>query len=191
MWKVISPILLMAFLSLVAPSHYSQTSRTRPPLVTDRPVKKLPVRAPQSDDIKFTDFGFKLQSIGPHPGMFPIEGEPSMGFHYFVEATLYGSDAIATAKFEAIDEHGALIEPVPIRREPGPGGSPAFYGVMAVPDRPFRVAVTGEAIDGKRYQRVYKRLYKPIDRRPVVPPLIAQMRRRAFVSGISSTTTSL
>jgi hypothetical protein len=183
MWQVII-LILLACLSRVAPFQFRQTNRGRAPAVTDRPVKKLPVRAPKSADIQFAEFEFKLLSGGRHPGMFPIEGEPSKGVPYFVEATLYGTEAIATAKFEVVDEHGALIEPARIRRETNSGGDSAFYGVMAVPDRPFRVVVTGEGIDGERYQRIHERLFRPIDR-PVVQPLIVEMASPADAEKMS------
>ena len=33
---------------------------------------------------------------------------------------------------------------------------------MVVPDRPFRIVMTGAAVDGVRYRRTYKRLFRPI-----------------------------
>ena len=173
-------IWLMMFLSLGAPAQ----DWAKAPVVSERPVKKMPVKAPKSADVEFAQFEFKLLSGGPHPGVFAIEGEPSKGFYYFVEATLYGVDAIATAKFEVLDEQGAVIEPAHIRRQTSPGGDSAFYGVMAVPDRPFRIAVSGQAIDGERYQRIYERLFKPVDK-AVVQPVVQQIASPADAEKMS------
>ena len=178
MWRVVIFISLTALMSLVASSQGTQTDRAAAPIVIARPVKRLPVQAPASADIEFDEFEFKLLAGSRHPGTWPIEGEPSKGYTYFVEARVYGLEAIATARFEVLDEQGALIEPARIRRETGAGGSSGFYGLMTVPNRPFRVALTGEAIDGQRYQRVYQRLFKPIDK-PVVHPILKQAASRA------------
>jgi hypothetical protein len=178
MWRAIIFVSLTAFMSLVASSQGTQTDRAAAPIVIARPVKRLPVQAPASADIAFDEFEFKLLAGSRHPGTWPIEGEPSKGYTYFVEARVYGLEAIATARFEVLDEHGALIEPARIRRETGAGGSSGFYGLMTVPNRPFRVALTGEAIDGQRYQRIYQRLFKPIDK-PVVHPILKQAASRA------------
>ena len=163
MAKFLTFILIMLLLSTIPMSADNQTLEPLTSLA--RPVKKLPRPAPSSADIEFDRFEFARLTNGRYgPMPWDIEGEPSKGGQYFVQAKVYGHEAIATAKFELLDEQGAVIQPVPIVKEDGPSGSPEFFGMMIVPDRPFRVALSGEAVDGQRYQRIYERLFMPTDR---------------------------
>jgi hypothetical protein len=148
-----------------------------------RPVKQLPVQPRLTEEISFEKFEFQQLIISRHPGMFGLEGEPTKGFRYFIEARIYGEEAIATAKFEAVDEAGNVIQKILIGRQPHAGGGSDFYGVMKVPDRPFRVVLSGEGIDGKNYRLTYERLFRPTTRQqtPVRDPagrLPANARQR-------------
>jgi hypothetical protein len=148
-----------------------------------RPVKQLPSETPSSAEISFMDFEFKQLQISRHPGMFPIEGEPTKGSRFFVEATFHREDAIATAKFEAVDEAGNVLQKILIEREPDANGGSGFYGVMKVPDRPFRVVVSGEGIDGRSYRLVHERLFKPTTQPKsavLIPPGGDLKKRREF-----------
>ena len=84
-----------------------------------------------------------------------------IGKKYVVEAYVTGEEAIATLKFEAVDENGARIEPFSIARKPRPGWS-RFVGLMIVPAHPFRVVLTGHGINGEPFSR--ERSFRPIDR---------------------------
>jgi hypothetical protein len=46
-----------------------------------------------------------------------------------------------------------------------------YGGFMKVPSQPFRVAVSGRNLDGKRYRRVYADLFRPTNRPPAPPRL--------------------
>jgi hypothetical protein len=99
--------------------------------------------------------------LSNHPGMTEIKGEPTIGARFFARAWIYDWEAIATAKFEAVDENGNFIQKILINRETGANGDSDFYGVIKIPDRPFRVVMSGEGWDGKTFTRTFERLFKP------------------------------
>ena len=171
------PILILLTVTVFLRSSGSQTNDMANAVGIPRPVRKLPESSPKSADIDLGDFQFASWSMSRYgPSPWPIEGEPSKGVRYYTEARLYGTEAIATAKFEAIDESGVVIAPVPIRRVAGPSGDSEFYGLMVAPDRPFRILVRGQTIDGEQYERKSERLFKPLDH-PVEAPVIAQLAK--------------
>lgn len=175
-------IFMLALLPLVSPLSIGQTAGHQASAAAARPVKKLASQT-FAANIHFAGFEFQQLYFGREgPGLKRIDGEPSKGSHYFVEAKLYGEEAIGTAKFEAVDEVGQVIQQILIRREPDASGRSGFSGVMMVPDRPFRVVVRGEGIDGSSYRRAYERLFRPTDRPPdptLIPPGVpaAQAKR--------------
>lgn len=129
-----------------------------------RPVKPLPSQMPSSAEITFSEFEIQQMFVTNHPGTVAIKGEPTKGFRFFVEAKIYSWEAIATLKFEAVDEHGNVIQKIPIQRQPDANGGSGFYGVMKIPDRPFRVVMSGEGWDGRSYRLTYERLFRPTTR---------------------------
>jgi hypothetical protein len=157
-------VVLLALLPLVLLPCVGQSGGPQSPAAAMRPIKQLPSQTPSTAEIQFSGFDFQQVFITNHPGMSAIEGEPTQGSRFFVEARLYAEEAIATAKFEAIDERGNVIQKILIERQPDANGGSGFYGVMKVPDRPFRVVVSGEGIDGRTYSRTYQRLFRPTAR---------------------------
>lgn len=158
---LIRSILPLALLLLIAPLCVGQSSASKLLDADTRPVKRLPVRAQRAAEIQILDFKFQQALFGfEGPSFFPIEGEPSKGARYMVEALLYGEEAIATAKFEAVDARGVFIQQVPILRQSDAYGHPNFYGVMIVPHGPFRLVVSGKGIDGQRYRSAHARLFR-------------------------------
>jgi hypothetical protein len=157
-------IVLLVLLLSVSPPWGCEVVGQDPLATVMRPVKQLPVQPRLTEEISFEKFEFQQLIISRHPGMFGLEGEPTIGFRYFVEARIYGEEAIATGKFEAVDEAGRVIQKILIGRQPHAGGGSDFYGVMKVPDRPFRVVLSGEGIDGKNYRLTYERLFRPTTR---------------------------
>lgn len=127
-----------------------------------RPVERVSDHSPSVADIHFADFEISRLSMSRHgPAPWKIPGRPSKFTYYSVQPRVYGEEAIATAKFEAVDEHGALITIIPVIRYTDPNGRPFFVGVMLIPDRPFRVVVSGQAVDGNHYRRIHKTLFVP------------------------------
>lgn len=60
-----------------------------------------------------------------------------------------------------------VIQQVLIGRRPDASGRSKFYGVMKVPDRPFRIVISGKGVDGRTYKRTYmKPLTGSIEPRP-------------------------
>ena len=126
-----------------------------------RPVKRLASPAARAADINVLSFAFQQTYIGfEGPGLLPVDGEPSRGTRYIVAASVYGDEAIATAALSAVDESGTVIQSIRMMREPS--GTSKLVGLMVVPDRPFRIVMTGAAVDGVRYRRTYRRLFRPI-----------------------------
>lgn len=169
---------LLALLPLVLLPCGGQSPEPQSPATAMRSVKQLSGQTPSTAEIDITDFEFQQLFFTHHPGTVPIEGEPTKGARFFVEAKLYAEEAIATAKFEAIDERGNVIQKILIERQSDANGGSGFYGVMKVPDQPFRVVMSGEDIDGKSYSRTYERLFKPTDR-PKSAIVVPQGRRAA------------
>jgi hypothetical protein len=130
------------------------------------PVEKVPGRSSRAADIEFIDFDFEqfaMSRYGPTPSR--IEDLPSKGIKYFLTPELTGVEAITTVKFEAVDQQGALIGVIPVLQTNGPDGEPFFYGVMVIPDRPFRVVASGLAVDGSQY-KVTSDLFVPTSEPP-------------------------
>lgn len=130
-------------------------------------VEKVPSRSTNGADIEFVDFAFEQFAMSRYgPGPFRIDDLPSKSTKYFVTPKLTGAETIATVKFEAVDQHGALIAVIPIIQRNGPNGDPEFYGVMLVPDRPFRIVASGQAVDGSSYKVTYESLFVPTSAPP-------------------------
>ncbi len=157
-------IVLLALLHLLLQQCVGQAVDPRSSANGTRPVKQLPSDMPSTSEIRFYSFEFKQLYLSQHPGTVKIKGEPSKGLRFFVEAKFYAEEAISTAKFEAVDEAGNVIQKVLIQRQPDAGGHPGFYGVMRVPARPFRIVASGKGIDGKTYRLTHERLFRPTNR---------------------------
>jgi hypothetical protein len=147
-----------------------------------RPVKRLASPAGRAGDIDLLSFDFQQPYYGfEGPGLFPLDGEPARGARYIVAARVYGDKSIATAAFSAVDERETVIQTIRMMREPNASGTSELVGLMVVPDRPFRIVMTGAAVDGVPYRRTYRRLFRPTRdvpsvRRlpPDVPPELAR-----------------
>lgn len=153
----VAVLLVLALLSIKQNDSSPGVSQKR-----SWPVEKVPRSSTTVADIEFVDFRFEqfaMSRYGPTP--FPIDFLPSKGTKYFVTPDLIGTERITTIKFEAVDEHGALIAVIPTIQRIGPDGDPEFYGVMLIPDRPFRVVASGQAVDGSQYKVTYESLFVP------------------------------
>jgi hypothetical protein len=99
-----------------------------------------------------------------------IEGEPSIGEEYGVEASIGSQEAIATLLFEVVDEDGATLQPIPIvPHSIGVPGQYEFIGMMTVPARPFRVRLSGEDVHGQPFTRLSRR-FAPLSEAPRMEP---------------------
>ena len=159
---VIALLIVIALLSVKQSDSSPGVSQKR-----SWPVEKVPGSSPTVTDIEFVDVDFEQFSMsryGPTP--FPIDYMPSKGAKYFVTPKLSGVEAITTVKFEAVDQQGALIAVIPMIQRNGPDGDPEFYGVILIPDRPFRIVASGQAIDGSQYRVTFESLFVPTSEPP-------------------------
>lgn len=100
------------------------------------------------------------------PGLFDIDGEPQIGRRYPVQSYIAGDQAIRQARFEIVDQQGELIAPLIMARKGAPGNS-RFVGMMTVQNRPFRIVLTGESVEGHSFRRVHRRLFQPVAQAPL------------------------
>ena len=151
-------VLLCALESVAWPSA---SDGQRP--AASRPVRDVtkPVSAEQ---IEFVSFELQQPELYGELSVDyrRIEGKPAIGKEYGVAASIGGQEAIATLLFEAIDVHGALLQPVTMASQSiGVPGDYEFIGMMTVPSRPFRVRLSGEDVHGQRFTRL-SRLITPL-----------------------------
>ena len=136
-----------------------------------RPVKKFPSNA-RTAEIEILSFEFERPYLGREgPNFTELDGEPSAGAQYLATAELFREDAISTAKFELVDEDGRVIQPLYFYKPDNSIEMAHFFGSAKIPERPFRVAVSGIGVDGEQYRRVFERLFRP-STRPPAPPLL-------------------
>lgn len=155
----------LALVSIVVPVLAGQGST--PSRATDAPTPVGDVtKASRAEEIEFVSFEFQEPTpMHVSVSLFDIEGEPSSGTRYPVQAEIGGQKAIATASFEVITEDGALVQPLLIaQRGTGSPGHFEFIGLMNVPSHPFRIVLTGQSVDGRPFRRVYERLFRPLTR---------------------------
>jgi hypothetical protein len=139
-----------------------------------RPVKRFATRDRGAAEINLLSFDFQQPAYGfEGAGLLPLDGEPSRGARYIVSATVYGEKAIATAAFSAVDERGTVIQSIRMMRDLNTLDTSELVGLMFVPDRPFRIVMTGAALDGVSYRCTYARLFRPTQRPPAGPRLPA------------------
>jgi hypothetical protein len=86
-------------------------------------------------------------------------------------AELFREEAVSTAKFELVDQDGQIIQPLHFFKQDNSLENARFFGSAKIPEKPFRVAVSGIGVDGEGYRRVFNRLFRPT-RRPPAPPIL-------------------
>jgi hypothetical protein len=91
-----------------------------------------------------------------HEGWFPIDREPLRGETLQCSVELGG--AIPAPEFRFVDAAGGLVGRAVLRREEDGG---AYYGRCLIPSTPFRVVVSGNDAQGKRFQRIESGLRTP------------------------------
>lgn len=133
-----------------------------------RPVREVTAR-PGVGNVEFVSFDFQQPALYHMLTVHyrSIENEPSIGARYGVEAVLGGEEAIATAAFDAIDEQGVSVQRLAmVHQSIGVAGQFEFIGLMTVPAHPFRIVLSGEAVDGRSFRRVFPRLFRPVAEPP-------------------------
>ena len=132
---------------------------------TFQPVRDV-TEPRRAEKIEFVAFEFQRPNLFELSAHYSeIEEAPSAGVEYGVRALLGGEEAIATATFDVVDENGAAVQRIAIvPHSIGVDVVDEFLGLMIVPAHPFRIVLSGETVDGQKFRRVYRRLFRPVDR---------------------------
>lgn len=158
----------LILLLLVLPASAAQSPATYSVPSSPQPLPNI-AATPRTSRIRFHSFEFQephLFHLSVHYAR--IEGAPSAGGRYGVEARIEGEEAIAYATIEVLDEAGTAIRQVPMAAE-AMGYAYRFVGLMTVPSHPFRIRLTGQGVDGTEFTRMHPGLFKPVDK-PHTPP---------------------
>jgi hypothetical protein len=141
-----------------------------------RRVKNFPSNR-RSAEIDFLSFEFKRPYLGYEgPNFTELVGEPSAGVQYLATAQLFAEEAISTAKFELIDQDGQVLQLLHFFKQDNSLENAHFVGSAKIPERPFRITVSGMGVDGEPYRRVFERLFRPT-KRPPAPPILPRLKR--------------
>jgi hypothetical protein len=172
MFRVLtSVVLVLIYLPLVVGQANVQRVQSGP----WRPVSETstPLSAAR---IALFDFMFQEPAfLHAGPELASILGEPVIETEYVVEAYVDGEYAIATMKFEIVDDTGTTIGPLAMARHTR-SGRPRYVGIMNVPAHPFRIVLTGHRIDGQPFRREHAKLFRPVDRLPSPPERLGHSR---------------
>jgi len=162
--------LILAFLS-VLPALPCLGQSADVGAAAPRPVRRFTSDSPPAA-LQFFSFEFQRPYLGREgPNLTRLDGDPSAGAQYLVSAKLSGQGAVATLKFELVDEDGRLIQVLRMSKYDNSLDGGEFVGSMKVPPRPFRVAVSGRRADGEPYRQTYRPLFRPAAG-PPAPPLL-------------------
>jgi hypothetical protein len=93
-----------------------------------------------------------------HEGLFKIQGQPLVGEPATLQASISATDA-KTTDFSFVDERGEVLQKLPMKVTDPDREFLEFTGKVALPDAPFRLAVSGRDIKGMQYQRFYGPLF--------------------------------
>ena len=146
-------------------------TQTGPNSELPRRVKKFPYN-PRSAEIQLFSFEFQRPYLGYEgPNFTELVGEPSAGAQYLATAELFREEAVSTAKFELVDQDGKVLQLLHFFKQDNSLENAHFFGSAKIPERPFRIAVSGIGVDGEQYRRVFERLFRPT-RRPPAPPIL-------------------
>jgi hypothetical protein len=110
-------------------------------------------------DIYFISAEFVKQGGRPgHEGMFKIQGQPLAGGPTTLQASVSAADA-KTTDFSFVSERGDILQKLRLKASGADRESLEFFGDVALPGVPFRLAVSGRDTKGMQYQRFYGSLF--------------------------------
>jgi len=117
------------------------------------------LEAQAQSDIFFVSAEFVKRGGRPgHEGLFRIQGEPVTGMPGILQVSLSGS-ATDTTELYLVTEEGQTIQKVQMHTVNSDRNSLEFVGSVDFPAQPFRVAVKGNDVKGKPYQRFFANLF--------------------------------
>ena len=100
----------------------------------------------------------KLGGRPGHEGLFKIQGQPLAGEPATLQASVSATDA-KTTDFAFVSERGDVLQKVLMKAAGKDREFLDFTGEVALPDVPFRLAVSGQDTKGARFQRFYGPLF--------------------------------
>jgi len=117
------------------------------------------LRAQAQSDIFLVSAEFVNKGGRPgHEGLFRIPGEPVTGTPAMLEVSLSGS-VTETTEFYLVTEEGEAIQELQMHAANSDRQFLEFVGSVDLPTLPFRVAVKGNDLNGKPYQRFFSNLF--------------------------------
>jgi len=117
------------------------------------------LRAQAQSDISFVRAEFVKRGGRPgHEGLFRIPGEPVIGTPAILDVSFSGS-ATETTEFYLVTEEGEAFQKLQMRAVNSDRQFLEFVGNVDLPNVPFRVAVEGNDLNGKPYQRFFSSLF--------------------------------
>jgi hypothetical protein len=134
-----------------------------------RPLRNVS-RAPSPSEISI--LRVSLQDLKPAhggPSYFPVKRQPFRGMSEIAEATVFGQEAIATIRFELVDQAGRVIRNVPAMRTGNGADSDGYVLKLEVPDLPFRIQIRGTDLRGRPFSSTWKSLFVPMEGGPAAP----------------------
>lgn len=102
-------------------------------------------------------FDFVAANTDIHGGYFPIAGQPVAASRVTGLARLIGP--YASAAFQLVDDVGTPLQAVEMTNNEVKVGPHQFLGTFVLPERPFRLLVTGLDAEAQPYQRQLPVLY--------------------------------
>ncbi|HEY0875805.1 MAG TPA: hypothetical protein VGD94_20175 [Vicinamibacterales bacterium] len=139
------------------------------------PSNPLPVReVTRRPDITELDMSFGFQEPGIYHALTVhfarIDGQPTRGVRYGVDASFSGLDAVRSLWFEMVDERDGFMERVPmVPDDTTPLDSGQFVGMLTVPSETFRIVVRGITHTGLRFHGGDRQLFRPVRTPPRSP----------------------
>jgi hypothetical protein len=138
-------------------------------LAQPRPLHNIsPTRSTEEISILRVD----LQDLKPAhggPSYFSVKRAPFRGKSEIAEVTVFGQEAIATIRFELIDEAGRVLQAVSAARTGNAIDSDGYALKLDVPDRPFRLRIRGSDLRGRPFTHTWPRLFVPMEGTPAAP----------------------
>lgn len=118
--------------------------------------------AQRADPVEFSRLRFLTFAFGREGPMdAPLPTPPVMGREYFVEADVFGIESAANIRFELLDATGRAMQTLTMWKASDGSTDGEFYGFVAVPTQPFRVAVVGTSTGGAAFRSVLGTLFQP------------------------------
>jgi hypothetical protein len=130
-------------------------------------------RVERANPIEFSRLRFLTFTFGREGPMdTPLATPPVRGREYFVEADIFGIESARSVRFDLVDAAGVLLQTLSLWKASDGSADGEFYGFINVPDRPFRVVVSGTDSAGASFRSVLDTLFQPLASSPPDQPML-------------------